>query len=552
MALSLFIGGVWASYGVQWESTFLSAEAVHRFLSVLFSPVTSLFPWASFSLEEVRSLRATGPMPGPPAAAENFTGRRWVFLYTMLLGLLIVLPRLALAALAWWRERALAGAVALDAGDGYYRRLVTLLSPVQVTLGLLSHRPSDRDAVLRVLRADGAGAAPLLKAEGGEALLLVDLSQTVPAIGTPAGPVGRWIGSFLRRQPSPAPRRDGVDCDVVLHVVRSQADVAAAAGVLQALDKPVLLLATGEGETGGAPNVLSFDSFARCWVQERTLLDAIARLVPEHKAAGFARLARAWDERNRRQLRDAMAAIARHLLAAAQQSEEVGKPRSLISLVSPGERDAHERRSREAMAQVVERLQRSDAQATASLLALHGIDASAALALNHRLEEKFVVQQAISAGQAGVAGAATGAAMGVSIDLLTAGLSLGLGALAGAVVGGGAAWVAAVWKNQSTPAGTSVVQLSDDMLQAMTEAGLLRYLAVAHFGRDGGGPGEIRPEWRSEVVAAVEERSADLKEQWSAARSQQASLDPSAALAAMLESIALTVLRRLYPDTGLR
>jgi hypothetical protein len=408
--------------------------------------------------------------------------------------------------------------------------------------------------LLRVLRGAGAGGV-LLKTDGGEALRLVDLPHAVPATATAPGPVRKLLGPWLRQQ-AQAPQRDGIECDVVLHVVRGQADVAAAAPMLRWLDKPVLRLPTGEREPvddgAGAAAVLPFDRFARCWVQERTLLDAIGRSLPEEKAAGFAKLVRAWDERNRRQLRDAMAAIAVHLLAAARQAEEVGKPRSLISLVSPGERDAHERRSREAMAQVVERLQRSDAQATSSLLALHGIDASAALALNHRLEEKFVVQQAISAGQAGVAGAATGAAMGVSIDLLTAGLSLGLGALAGAVVGGGAAWVAAVWKNQSTPAGTSVVQLSDDMLQAMAEAGLLRYLAVAHFGRDGGGPGEIRPEWRSEVVAAVEERSADLKEQWSAARAQQEFLDPSAALAAMLESIALTVLRRLYPEAGLR
>jgi hypothetical protein len=164
------------------------------------------------------------------------------------------------------------------------------------------------------------------------------------------------------------------------------------------------------------------------------------------------------------------------------------------------------------------------------------------------------VQQAISAGQAGMAGAATGAAMGVSIDLLTAGLSLGVGALAGAVVGGGAAWVAAVWKNQATPAGNTVVQLSDDMLQAMAEAGLLRYLAVIHFGRgpDAGGSGEggeIRPEWRSEVVAAVARRSVDLKEQWATARADEKTLDPSAALAAMLEAMALSVLRRLYPAT---
>ncbi|MFC5496851.1 DUF3482 domain-containing protein [Caenimonas terrae] len=564
VALSLFFGGVWASYGVQWESTFLSASDVHRFLSVLFQPVTALFPWASFSLEEVRSLRVTGPLPPLPEAGDNLTGRRWVFLYMALLALVIVLPRLALAALAWWRERRLARAVPIDTADPYYRRLVGLLSPVQVTLVLLAHRDEDRQALRRALRAGPDGT--LLRTESGERLRLVDLPADATPLSLPgASGQGRalrkLLGPWRRRPGPPAPALLAAreDSDVVLHVVSAAGDLAAGAQLLQWLGKPVLVLVRGERELAaagaGAAAVLPFDSFARSWLQEPALLAAIGRCLPPHQAAGFGALARAWDQRNRLLLRDAMAVIARHLLEAARQTEDVGKaPRSLISLLSPGEREAHERRSHEAMAAVVERLQRSDAQATASLLALHGIEPSAAGLLNTRLERKFVVQQAISAGQAGVAGAATGAAMGVSLDLLTAGLTLGLAAVAGAVVGGGAAWVAAVWKNQATPAGNSVVQLSDDMLQAMTEAGLLRYLAVIHFGRgpdlgpDAGGAGEIRPQWRSEVVAAVERRSADLQQQWAAARAGRAALDPGAALTAMLESIALSVLRRLYPD----
>lgn len=553
VALSVIFGGVWASYGVQWESTFLSASDVHRFLSILFKPVTALFPWASFSLEEVRSLRAAGPLPQPADAGDNSTGRRWVFLYTMLLALVIVLPRLALAALAWWRERGLSRAVAIDGGDAYYRRLATLLSPVRVGLCLLTHRPEDRAALLRVLRA-GAGEE-LLKAPGGEVLRLVGLPPSAPAAAaSPASPVRRLLASWFGRPALPAPPSARDEGDVVLHVVRGPQDVAAGTALLQWLDKPVLLVVDGDPgllrEPDGTAAVLSFDQFAQCWVQERTLLDAIGRCLPQYKAEGFARLVRAWEGRNQQQLRESMAVIARHLLRAARQTEEVGKaPRSLVSMVKPGDRDAHERRTREAMAAVVARLQRSDADATCGLLRLHGIDGSSAGALNHRLEEKFVVQQAISAGQAGMAGAATGAAMGVSIDLLTAGLSLGLGALAGAVVGGGAAWVATMWKNQATPAGHTVVQLSDDMLQAMTEAGLLRYLAVIHFGRDGEeqGADASRPGCRSEVVAEVERRSADLKEQWAAARAGEESLEPAAALAAMLEAIALGVLRRLYP-----
>ena len=380
--------------------------------------------------------------------------------------------------------------------------------------------------------------------------------------------MGKVAPPARRAEPAWQSARD--EGDIVLHVVSSAADLDAGAAALDWLGKPVLLLVnSGEGGppepdllahcralvgAGGAEAAaLAFDQFARCWVQERALLDSVGRCLPQYQAAGFARLARAWDERNLEHLRESMAVIARHLLEAARQTEDVGKaPRSLISLVSPGERETHEQRTREAMAAVVGRLQRYDADATSSLLVLHGIDAASGAVLNQRLEQKFVVHQAISARQAGMAGAATGAAMGVSIDLLTAGLTLGLAAAAGAVVGGGAAWVAAVWKNQATPAGTSVVQLSDDMLQAMAEAGLLRYLAVIHFGRGASGAGgsEIQPAWRSEVVVAVERRNADLKEQWAAARARQDALEPAAALVGMLEATALGVLKQLYPATA--
>ena len=590
VALSLFFGGVWASYGVHWESTFLSAPDVHRFLSILFKPVTAVFPWASFSLEEVRSLRAVGPMPAPVDAADNFTGRRWVFLYTMLLAMGIVLPRLALALLAWWRERTLARNVRLDLSQPCYQRLIASISPTRVQLCLYAHRGEDRAALLRVLLHRAGDARPgsssgqgqvhaLLEGSGGEELRVLDLPDVTDAtllLAKQGERSPRWAGRLLDtvfgKASAPvtpeaiALRAARADTDVALHVVSSASDLDAAAGVLEWLDKPVLVL-VNSGIDASAPDplralcetqvrpgspvaaVLGVGQFARCWVQERVLLDAVGRCLPAYKAAGFARLAAAWDQRNLSLLRESMAIVAGQVLDAARQSEEVGSaPRSLVSLVRPGEREAHERRSRESMATVVERLQRSEAQATAGLLVLHGIAPSSAGVLNHRLEQKFVVQDAISAAQAGMAGAATGAAMGVSIDLLTAGLTLGLAAAAGAVVGGGAAWVAAVWKNQATPAGTSVVQLSDEMLQAMVEAAMLRYLAVVHFGRrrPGVADSDIRPEWRSEVIAGVQRRSPDLKQQWAAARMGQEGLEPTAALVAMLESIALGVLNQLY------
>ncbi len=592
VALSLFAGGVWASYGVQWESTFLSAQDVHRFLSVVFAPVTALFPSTAFSLEEVRNLRAPGPIPALAAGNENLIGRRWVFLYATLLALAVVLPRLLLALWALWRERTLARNFSLGLADAYYQRLIASLSPARVQLALYAHRDEDRAALLRVLLRQADAALPatslgpgqshlLLETAGGEVLRLLELPQAgEQAAQLPQQPErsawSRFLDTVRSRLSTVAnaaelatPAGDGID--VVLHVVGSVADLTAGASLLQSLGKPVLVLlaasaddpSSGElrtrceadpGAGGSSPVVLGFDQFARCWAQERVLLDAIGRCLPDYKEQGYARVVAAWNQRHLGDLRESMVVIARHLDVAARQVEDLGRaPHPLVSLVKRGERDAQDRRTVDATAAVVERLRQSDSEATASLLRLNRVSGVSVGTLNQQLEQRFVVQEPALMTRpriAGMAGAASGAAVGATLDLATLGLTLGLGTVAGAVVGGGAAWVAAVWKGDPSLAATSSLHLSDDMMQAMTEAALLRYLAVIHVRRGGpdGEGSEIQPAWRSEVVAAVERRSGDLKEQWAAARSGVQMLDPLAGLVALLEAIALSVLRQLYPS----
>jgi hypothetical protein len=168
------------------------------------------------------------------------------------------------------------------------------------------------------------------------------------------------------------------------------------------------------------------------------------------------------------------------------------------------------------------------------------------------LPENFVVHQAVNASQAGMAGAASGAAMGVSLDLLVGGLSLGAGAALGALVGGGAAWVGAAWKNRAASAGATIVQLSDPMLRALLEAGLLRYLAVIHLGRlqPPVAPGEVLPEWTEAVMTTVQAADDQLAPVWQAARRPGSDTAPEQALATLLGELALAVLHHLYPDTA--
>lgn len=115
--LSLYARGLLTQYVAGWESTFLDANQVHTLLSWLFAPVLFLFPFLQgFSLADIESLRFSA---GTPASG----GERWVHLYGATILLLVVLPRLLLAAFAGWRARRLARRFPLELEHPYFRRL---------------------------------------------------------------------------------------------------------------------------------------------------------------------------------------------------------------------------------------------------------------------------------------------------------------------------------------------------------------------------------------------------------------------------------------------
>ena len=313
---------------------------------------------------------------------------------------------------------------------------------------------------------------------------------------------------------------------------------------------PAGLVARAERHARAFPivaRVISFDAFARCWVQEGVLLDAIRSALPEALAPGFERIATAWHARNGARFARSMQAVAEHLLFAARQVEELpGGALSVKSLVVAGERQTQALARQGAVQAVVARLGRSAADMFATLRDLHGIDDSMADELEESLEQKFVVHQPIDAPQAAMAGAAGGAATGASVDLLTGGLTLGAATALGALVGASAAIVGAALKNRSTTGGATLVQLSDEMMQALVEAGLLRYLAAAHHGRSMETDSEIRPFWKAEVVAAVEAHKPSLTPFWTAALAHP-DAEQAPGLARELETIATKVLDTLYP-----
>ncbi|MHB1124690.1 MAG: DUF3482 domain-containing protein [Ramlibacter sp.] len=561
VGLSLLARGLVVEYRVGWESTFLDAGQVHAILSLLRLPALLLFPFEPFSVQEVASLRFS-------AGGGALGGARWVLMYVALLAVVVVLPRLLLAAWSHWRERVLAARVPIDVNDPYYRRVLSLLSAARVHLGLVTHRASDREALLRVLAQEPAAGDTLIRTPQGDVLQLLDLSGRQPP---PQQAAGGWMSRLRQRLRPDEAAAAGADPalalarrenDVVLHVVREPADLEAAAPLLQWLGKPVVVLVDPpDGEAAAPPGaavasgeraraqplvagVLSFGEFGRCWVQERVLLEAVGRCLPEDDRPGFERIVAAWQQRNELRLHRAMTAVAEHLLFAARQAQEVPAGALSVKSLLPAERQAQAGARQAAMDEVVKRLDVSAGQMFSRLRELHGLEVTDAVTLQQRLQEKFVVQRSVEGRQAGMAGAATGAAMGASVDLLVGGLTLGAAAALGALVGGSAGYLAAAWKNRATPGGATQVQLSDEMLHALAEAALLRYLAVVHHDR---GTRELPASWPADVVAAVEAHRDRLAPFWTAARTQPDPARLASALARELEALARGVLQKIHP-----
>lgn len=118
--LSLYARGLFTEYRVGWESTFLDAEQVHAMLTFLFAPVMWLFQLKGFTIADVRAYQFTHTVTGTD-------GARWVHLYATTLLLVVVLPRLALALFAWWKESRLSNHFPIDLAQPYFRKLAGIV-----------------------------------------------------------------------------------------------------------------------------------------------------------------------------------------------------------------------------------------------------------------------------------------------------------------------------------------------------------------------------------------------------------------------------------------
>jgi hypothetical protein len=483
--------------------------------------------------------------------------------------------------------------------------------PVDIQFALVSHTNNGKTTLARTLIGMDVGevrdaahvtvfaeAHTLQTSSAGDRLLLWDtpgfgdsvrLLKRLASAGNPIGWFLREVFDRYRDRPfwlSQQALRAAKDAaDVVLYLVNSSEDprdagyLPAEMRILEWLGKPVVVLLNQLGpprpdeqeqaeqarwkahldQFSIVRDVLALDAFARCWVHEDVFYERVGRVLDDSKRDGYARLLAAWQASNVQRFRASVDLGAQMLAGAARDSEAIAQEgkagflKSALKAVGIGKDE--QKRQDAAMAGLVERLERRIGDTTVGLLRLHRLDPGDAGRINARVRENFAVRAPIDKAQAGLLGAVvSGAATGLSADLMAGGLTLGGGALLGAIVGAltmaGAAW----GFNTTTDRDRPTVQFADPFLRTLLVGSVLRYLAVAHFGRGRGNfvEGEAPPFWQAEVERSVARHEAELAPLWKDVRAAPDAAAASAAVQALLGRVIVETLEHLYPETAAR
>jgi len=476
-----------------------------------------------------------------------------------------------------------------------------------IALSLISHTNVGKTTLARTLLGREVGSVrdaqhvtqeasrhPLIETAEGDALVLWD----TPGFGDSArlarrlaqqnNPVGWFLSQiwdrfrdrafFLSQQ---VVRNVRDQADVVLYLVNaSEAPedagyLAPELGILEWIGKPVIVLINQTGRPrpheeeladearwraalGARPiirAVTTLDAFARCWVQERALLDVVGDALPETRRVSYRRLVDAWQARRRAQFEDAMTALAAPIAAAACDREDVpeaaGSAMRAIGRSLGIGRDEVEKAKERATNAMASRLDEGIGDSTDRLIGIYGLEGRAKRDVLARLASGVALDAPISEGKAAMmGGVVSGALTGLAADLAAGGLTLGAGMLTGAVLGalGGAGIARGV--NIARGKSGALLRWDGAFLSGLVASALLRYLAVAHYGRGRGDWAETEypPFWSPLVAEILEQHRYRLTTLW-AKREPACDVESIASeLRAILTDAAWEALARLYPS----
>ena len=308
--------------------------------------------------------------------------------------------------------------------------------------------------------------------------------------------------------------------------------------------------------------VLPLDAFARCWVQEGTLLQAIETTLTGDRRALMGRLRAAWETQRLATFEASVASIAgslARLAAAFEVVPEAGSLRSRLRSVGAaiGVGSSDDSPAAAAQKKLAERMAEEVRSSTLELIRLHGLGGQVQAEILSRLAIHFETRLRLDEGKAAVwGGLVTGAIAGLKADILSGGLTLGGGLIAGGLLGALGAAGLARCVNLVRGTDQSWLAWNAESLDAMVDAALLRYLTVAHFGRGRGewAEGESPPHWKDTIMQALAPQREALAGLWASrdARSGDAeeSAHVSTALALIVRTVAAQALQRLYPEAA--
>jgi hypothetical protein len=503
--------------------------------------------------------------------------------------------------------------------------------PQRITLSLISHTNAGKTTLARTLLQQDIGevrdaphvtefveAHRLVRSETGDELVLWDtpgfgdsvrLLNRVQRDGTALGWFltavwDRWQDRpFWASQQALRHVRD--QTDVVLYLVNAAEAPEAAPHVdaemrlLGWMGRPVVVVLNQLGvdhdaardradlerwrmhlaRHPGVGALLPLDAFARCWVQEGVLWQAIAQALKSPQSDAMLRLAQAW-WLPRHQcfvaasqvLADSLADMAllrvplegQGSLAQAWRGLAGGVARRALAKWEPAnaETRSEDRDDQQAQRQLIQAVeQRLDSELSA-MLGLHALqaDAETRAAITLRVDGLLDLHTRLNERKSAAwGGVITGALAGLKADVASGGLTLGGGMLVGGVLGALAGMGVAKGLNTVRGGGVPWAGLSTAALDALVEAALLRYLAVAHFGRGRGSwqHDPVPQHWLATVRATLELQRAA----WAAAWDARPRAGPAPGTAAERERLARALqpllaasmrdtLLRLYPEAA--